>query len=128
MKNRILVVISGIVLATMSSIAWSAKTLDIITPNGGEKLVKGKKYDIEWNTQGYGKNRKIKIELLKRGKKDRVIVAKTRNDGTYEWKVPTDVKFGKKAYQLRVVSVKPNGKRNGGAADKSDKKFSFAKK
>ena len=134
MKNCLIALLSTVLLASMSTAAWSAKSakpLDIITPNGGEELVKGKKYLIEWNKSGYGKNLKVKIELLK-GKKakkaERVIEAKTRNDGKYEWKVPDDVKFNKKTYTIRIVSVGPNGKRKHGHADKSDARFSFVKK
>ena len=133
MKNCLIAILSTVLLASISTAAWSAKSakpLDIITPNGGEELVKGKKYFIEWNKSGYGKNLKVKIELLKRGAKraERVIDAKTKNDGKYEWKVPSDVKFGKKTYRIRIVSVAPSGKRKHGHADKSDGKFSFVKK
>ena len=131
MKNWLIVLLSTISLATISTVAWSAKPLDIISPNGGEELVKGKKYMIEWNTSGYGKNLKVKIELLK-GKKakraERVIHKKTKNDGKYEWKIPDDVKFNKKAYSIRIVSVAPSGKRKHGHADKSDGRFTFKKK
>ena len=133
MKNNLLVVLSAIFLVSISTTAWSAKPkpLDIISPNGGEELVKGKKYMIEWNNSGYGKNLKVKIELLK-GKKakraERVIKAKTKNDGKYEWKVPDDVKFNKKTYTIRIVSVAPSGKRKHGHADKSDGRFTFKKK
>ena len=133
MKNHLLVVLSAIFFVSMSTTAWSAKPkpLDIISPNGGEELVKGKKYMIEWNNSGYGKNLKVKIELLK-GKNakraERVIRAKTKNDGKYEWKVPDDVKFNKKTYSIRIVSVGPSGKRKHGHADISDGRFSIVKK
>ena len=133
MKNHLLVVLSAIFLVSISTTAWSAKPkpLDIISPNGGEELVKGKKYMIEWNNRGYGKNLKVKIELLK-GKKakraERVIATKTKNDGKYEWKIPDDVKFNKKTYLIRIVSVAPSGKRKHGHADKSDGRFMFKKK
>ena len=133
MKSSLVVLLSTVLLTSISTSAWaakSAKPLDIITPNGGEELVKGKKYFIEWNKSGYGKNLRVKIELLKRNAKraERVIDAKTKNDGKYEWKVPSDVKFGKKTYRIRIISVGPNGKRKHGHADKSDGKFSFVKK
>ena len=133
MKSSLIVLLSTVLLTSISTSAWSAKSakpLDVITPNGGEELVKGKKYMIEWNKSGYGKNLKVKIELLKRNAKraERVIDAKTKNDGKYEWKVPSDVKFGKKTYRIRIVSIAPSGKRKHGHADKSDGKFSFVKK
>ena len=130
MKNRVLVVLSVIFLASISSTAWSARPLDIITPNGGEKLVKEKKYFIEWNNKGYGKGLKVKLELLvgKKKKVNRIIDAKTKNDGKYEWTVPSDVKFNKKTYSIRIVSVGPSGKRKHGHADISDKRFSIVKK
>ena len=58
MKNCLIAILSTVLLASISTAAWSAKPLDIITPNGGEELVKGKKYVIEWNKSGYGKNLK----------------------------------------------------------------------
>ena len=130
MKNQVLVVVSAIFLASISSTAWSARPLDIITPNGGEKLVKEKKYFIEWNNKGYGKNRKVKIELLvgKKKKVNRVIDKKTKNDGKYKWTIPSDVKFDKKTYSIRIVSVGPSGKRKHGHADISDGRFSIVKK
>ena len=132
MNNQLLVGLSAIFLVSISTTAWSAKSkpLDIISPNGGEELVKGKKYMIEWNNSGYGKGLKVKIELLvgKKGKKDRVIKVSTKNDGKYEWKVPSDVKINKKTYTIRIVSVGPSGKRKHGHADKSDGRFSFVKK
>ena len=130
MRIREFVVITAVVIMSLSTAAWSAKPLDIITPNGGEELVKGKKYVIEWNNKGYGKGLKVKIELLKgkKGKKERVIDTKTKNDGKYEWTVPSDVKFSKKTYTIRIVSVGPSGKRKHGHADISDGRFSIVKK
>ena len=132
MKNHLLVVLSAIFFVSMSTTVWSAKPkpLDIISPNGGEELVKGKKYMIEWNNSGYGKGLKVKLELLvgKKKKVNRLIKAKTKNDGKYEWTVPSDVKFNKKTYSIRIVSVGPSGKRKHGHADISDGRFTFKKK
>ena len=131
MKHCLIALLSAVFLASISTVAWSARPLDIITPNGGEELVKGKKYFIEWNNSGYGKGLKVKIELLKgknAKKAERVIAKKTKNDGKYEWKIPDDVKFNKKAYTIRIVSVAPSGKRKHGHADKSDGRFTFKKK
>ena len=130
MKNKLIVLLSAMLLASISTAAWSARPLDVITPNGGEELVKAKKYTIEWNNKGYGKGLKVKLELLvgKKKKVNRLIDKKTRNDGKYEWTVPSDVKFNKKTYSIRIVSVGPNGKRKHGYADISDGRFTFKKK
>ena len=130
MKNHLLVVLSAIFLVSISTTAWSARPLDVITPNGGEELVKAKKYTIEWSNKGYGKGLKVKLELLvgKNKKVNRVIKKKTKNDGKYIWTVPSDVKFNKKTYSIRIVSVGPSGKRKHGHADISDGRFSIVKK
>ena len=49
MKNRFIVLLSAMLLASISTAVWPARPLDVITPNGGEKLVKATKYIIEWN-------------------------------------------------------------------------------
>lgn len=131
MKNHLIIILLPVLLTSVSTVAWSARPLDIVSPNGGEELVKGKKYTIEWNKSGYGKKLKVKIELLKgknAKKAERVIRKKTKNNGKYEWTVPSDVKFNKKTYTIRIVSVGPSGKRKHGHADKSDGRFSFVKK
>ena len=130
MKNRLIVLLSAMLLASISTAAWAARPLDVITPNGGEKLVKATKYTIEWNNKGYGKGLKVKLELLvgKKKKVNRVIVKKTKNDGKYEWTIPSDAKFNKKTYSIRIVSVGPSGKRKHGHADISDGRFSIVKK
>ena len=96
----------GLILLTslflLSSSVWSAGTLKIITPNGGQKWTAGKTYQIKWSKGNAGA--KVKIQLLKNGKAYKWISKSTKNDGKHPWKVPSTVKTGS-AYKIRIRSV-----------------------
>jgi hypothetical protein len=107
-------------LGLIISPAWSAETLTLITPNGGQKWRSGDAYTIKWDTANLGGS--VKIQLLKAGKPYKTIRAKTRNDGKYRWKVPSSVKSGNK-YQIKIVLTK-----NKTISDSSDKNVAITKK
>ena len=81
--NRILILLAGLFL--LSSSAWSAGTLKVTSPNGGQKWTTGKSYAIKWSKGNAGA--KVSILLLKNGKAYKWISKSTKNDGKHPWKV-----------------------------------------
>lgn len=98
--NRILILLAGLFL--LSSSAWSAGTLKVTSPNGGQKWTTGKSYAIKWSKGNAGA--KVSILLLKNGKAYKWISKSTKNDGKHPWKVPSTVKTGS-TYKIRIRSV-----------------------
>jgi len=97
------------------SIVQTAGGLTVSSPNGGEKWKTGKSYPIKWTKGQAGGT--VKIQLLKSGKHYRWVTKKTKNDGTYVWKIPSTVPAGA-AYKIRIVSRKSRK-----VFDKSNKSF-----
>ncbi len=114
-----LVALLGFAFVIPMSSSWSAGTLKVTTPNGGQKWETGKKYAIKWVKGNAGGT--VKIQLLKSGKHHKWIAKKTKNDGRYTWKIPTTVDSGS-AYKVKIVSVK-----NKKVFDKSNKNFTISK-
>ena len=115
----ILTVLLGLAFVFPSTLSWSAGTLKVTTPNGGQKWKTGKKYAIKWVKGNAGGT--VKIQLLKSGKHYKWVSKKTKNDGNYIWKIPTTVVTGS-AYKVKIVSVK-----NKKVFDKSNKNFTITK-
>jgi hypothetical protein len=104
----------------MGNTAWSAGTLKVTTPNGGDSWSKGKKYTIKWK-KGNGGSR-VKIELLKSGKVYKTIKKRTNNDGKFRWKIPSSQKTSKN-YKIRITSISKSD-----VSDSSNKVFTIKKK
>ena len=102
------------------NVAWSASTLKVTTPNGGESWTKGKTYTIKWK-RGNGDSR-VKIELLKSGKVYKTIKKRTGNDGKFRWKIPSSQKTSK-SYKVRITSITKDN-----VLDSSNKVFTITKK
>lgn len=114
--KRSLILLASLFL--LSSSAWSAGTLKVTTPNGGQKWTTGKSYAVKWNKGSAGKY--VRIRLLKSGRHYRWITKKTPNDGRYVWKIPTSV-VASSNYKIRI---QPHGK---SGYDNSDRSFSISK-
>ncbi len=114
--NRILFLLASLFL--LGSSAWSAGTLKVTTPNGGQKWTTGKSYAVKWNKGSAGKY--VRIRLLKSGRHYRWITKKTPNDSRYVWKIPTGV-VASSNYKIRI---QPHGK---SGYDNSDRSFSISK-
>ena len=99
--------------------SWSAGTLKVTTPNGGQKWKTGKKYAIKWVKGNAG--RTVKIQLLKSGKHHKWIAKKTKNDGKHPWTVPASVATGS-AYKIKITS-----KTKKTVTDTSNKNFTITK-
>ena len=97
--KRILILLASLLLVSTS--AWSAGTLKVISPNGGQKWTTGKSYAIKWSKGNAGAT--VKIQLLKSNKHYEWISKKTKNDGKLVWKIPSTV-VTSSAYKIRVSS------------------------
>ncbi|MBF0430621.1 MAG: cadherin-like beta sandwich domain-containing protein [Fibrobacteria bacterium] len=62
------------------------KTLTLSAPNGGEELVVGSEYTIEWTSEGGIGD--VKLEYTTDGEKWTEISASTLNDFSFKWTVP----------------------------------------
>lgn len=61
-------------------------TLTILSPNGGEKWVRGRRARIAWSSSGIGGN--VRIDLsVDGGSRWRTILTSTPNDGSERWRV-----------------------------------------
>ena len=132
MKIRSLVVVLSLFAGLgVTPMVWAAKGLVLVSPVGGEVWKAGSKCTIKWSGAKYGKKsvtrggyggENVQIRLFKKGKFDRRITDSTKNDGRFRWKIPSDIKTGKKIYTIRI-----SGNKTTRATDKI-KKFSFKSK
>ncbi|MFC1766631.1 Ig-like domain-containing protein, partial [Planctomycetota bacterium] len=76
--------------------------ITVTTPNGYERLERGKFYDIQW-TDTIEEN--VEIVLLKDGTEHSVIEESTESDGSYSWWIPTAFTIGKD-YKIEIRSTK----------------------
>lgn len=67
-----------------------AKTVELITPNGGEKWKRGKKQKIKWVTN-LAPTEEVRLDFYRNGSKIQTIKNATPNDGIFKWKVPTNI-------------------------------------
>ena len=86
-------------------------------PKGKEILRRGKRYALTWNKGNAGS--KVKIELYRGAKRYRTVIATTRNDGRYTWKIPSSLVKATN-YRLKLLS-----KKNKNNYDFSDGYFSI---
>lgn len=70
----------------------------VVFPNGGEKLQKGKKYNIRWQASSFIKS--VTIFLTSPGP-SYMVVDNTPNDGIYEWTIPEKIPIDS-YYQITV--------------------------
>lgn len=78
-------------------------SLVVNIPNGGEIWSRGTTKTIKWTSIGnVGTN--VKIELLKGGVVNKVIIGSTPNDGSFGWSIPAGQTVGAD-YKIRVTST-----------------------
>ena len=81
----------------------SSSSITVVSPNGGERWARGTTHAIKWSNMGSpGSN--VKIELLKGGILNRLIVANTPNGGSYNWAIPSTQILGTD-YKIRITST-----------------------
>ena len=64
--------------------------IEVIYPNGGERLIEGHNMEIIWNTNGDIRNVMLQYSI-DGGLNWRTITTSTQNDGSYLWSVPSGV-------------------------------------
>jgi hypothetical protein len=78
-------------------------SITVVSPNGSENWVIGTTQTIIWNYTG-NPGKYVKIELLKPGVANKVIIARTLNDGSHPWLIPNTQAPGTD-YKIRVSST-----------------------
>jgi len=86
-----------------SNFAIVAGTLTVKSPNGGEKWIRGTTHALTWSSSG-SPGAYVKIELMKGGVLNKVIVSSTANDGSYSWTIPSTQTLGTD-YKIRITST-----------------------
>lgn len=99
-------------------LAYGAKSIQVLSPIGGEELEVGKTYEIQWKAKGL---EKVGIVLFKGAKAVWLAKDVKANLGKYEWKIYPGQEYGPD-YWLAVFEY-PWQK--GNAIDYSDKPFAI---
>jgi subtilisin family serine protease len=100
-------ILTGGRINALNSLLVEPGSLEVTSPNGGEKWARGTTQAITWTSAGSpGAN--VKIELLKAGAVNRVISSSTANDGSYSWAIPPTQTTGSD-YQVRITSTTDTG-------------------
>ena len=75
----------------------------VVSPGGGENWTRGAIQTIKWNsTESPGTY--VKIELLKPGKPNQLIISSTLNDGSHPWLIPA-VQAPGTDYKVKITST-----------------------
>jgi hypothetical protein len=112
-----ILVTTALLLGTNQS--FSASSLKLISPNGGQSYAVGQSVKIKW-AKGNGGN-EVRVLLLKGGKGYLSITKKTANDGKLTWKVPLKLKAGGN-YKIKIQSLSDTK-----VSDTSNKPFKITK-
>jgi M6 family metalloprotease-like protein len=94
----------------------SPGTVIVFSPNNGEEFAPGGSEEITWVASIESP---VKIELLRDGAVDSIIVESTDNDDSFQWDVPSDLEPGTN-YRIRISSTE-----NSEFTDTSDNDFSI---
>ena len=93
-------------------------SITVVSPNGGENWTRGTTQTIKWNsTESPGTY--VKIELLKPGVANKVIILSTLNDGSHPWPILATQGTGDN-YRIKITSTI-----NASVNDTSDNNFSI---
>ena len=111
------ITVTALLVGTTQS--FSASSLKLISPNGGQSYAVGSSVKIKW-AKGNGGSQ-VKVTLLKGGKGYLVITKKTKNDGKLTWKIPSKLKAGSN-YKIKIQSLS-----NTKVSDTSNKPFKITK-
>ena len=106
----------------LSYLTTTVEELTVASPNGGEEWVSGTVHSITWASTGCPLA-KVKIELVKPGVANKVIVSSAVNDGSFDWTIPLTQALGSD-YSVKVTRTTfPTGSTP--ATDTSDTYFSL---
>jgi len=95
-------------------------SIELLAPNGGERIKGGSVCEIRWNTTGDGIDHVHLLFSTDGGSSFADIVANTDDDGTYEWAVP---EIDSSTVRVKVIADDANNR--GLASDKSDGDFTI---
>ena len=99
-------------------------TINVLSPNGGEKWETGKQYAIRWRSKGFKGN--VKIMLKYEYGPGRVvwykITERTPNTGSYSCTLPTDIIYEGPQFRVHIAAL------DQGVRDESDRPFSITTK
>ena len=93
-------------------------TITVLSPNGSENWIRGTTQTIKWNSTG-NPGAYVKIELLKPGKLNQLIISSTPNDGSHPWLIPAAQMPGSD-YKVKITSTT-----NAAYNDTSDNSFTI---
>jgi hypothetical protein len=94
---------SGIFETNLHLANAAVGSLTVTSPNGGENWVRGTTQMITWTKSG-SPGSYVKIEVLKANVVSRILSAKSMNDGSYGWVIPSTQTLGTD-YKIRVTST-----------------------
>ena len=101
-----------------NSFTIPAPSFTVVSPNGSENWTRGTTQTIKWNsTESPGTY--VKIELLKPGVANKVLITSTLNDGTHLWPILSTQTLGSD-YRIKITSII-----NASVNDTSDSNFSI---
>ncbi len=96
-----------------------AQRITVTSPNGGENWQAGAKQVIKWKNSGKPGSY-VKIELLKGGVLNKIIISRTINDGSHNWTINSTQTPGTN-YKVRVTSLN-----NSAYSDTSNNNFTIS--
>ena len=101
-------------------VCWPSPSpvITVTSPNGGESWVQGSCQTIKWSSDG-SVGSYVKIELLKDGVVNRVLVSSTPNDGSWVWTISSKQTAGTD-YTIRITSTSKSA-----IADSSNDNFAI---
>ncbi|MCA9061773.1 MAG: right-handed parallel beta-helix repeat-containing protein, partial [Planctomycetaceae bacterium] len=86
---------------TSDAVTSPIQSLQIISPNGFERIEHSQTIEIRWRTTGLGSTATVRIDVLSEDGLAPVlqVTSSTINDGSFDWVVPADLSEGR--YRLR---------------------------
>jgi len=88
-----------------SIVSPTTPSITVISPNGGERWVKGNTYEIKWKTLGDGIN-SVRISLNNKAVSafEETITNNYPNTGSFQWKIPSDLLLPQPdGYVIRIM-------------------------
>lgn len=86
---------------------YPIRKIEVIQPNGTEKLSPGQQYSVKWNSQNVDQ---VMIDLIDgNGAFSTISLAKSASDGEFIWTVPTSWYGTSHAYKIKVYENPASG-------------------
>jgi len=108
---------SGPLLLVMPEKIVATPTITVVSPNGGEVLVRGEVYEIKWTSSNVPK---FNVQYINEDTGVRLFIINNVTGNTYSWIVPETIDDG--LYRMKVDYAIPGG---GTVSDSSDSTFTI---